>query len=62
MIIKNYLICTADLPKESVTIKHKTKLEHAKAETTPKIKLFHTIIILLFSRTKFRRISVLCIV
>jgi hypothetical protein len=34
-----------DLPKEMATITHKNKLEQAKAENTPKKKLFHTITI-----------------
>jgi len=43
------LNCKGDFPNESATITHKAKLEQAKAEITPKKKLFHTIIILLFS-------------
>ncbi|OYQ62691.1 hypothetical protein B9G53_20875 [Pseudanabaena sp. SR411] len=49
-IAKSYLNCKGDFPKESETITHKAKLEQAKAEITPKKKLFQTIIILLFSR------------
>jgi len=49
-IANNYLNCKGDFPKERVTITHKAKLEQAKAEITPKKKLFQTIIILLFSR------------
>jgi hypothetical protein len=48
-VAENYLICRGDFPKEIVTITHKAKLEQAKAEITPKKKLFQTIIILLFS-------------
>ncbi|MEA5486183.1 MULTISPECIES: hypothetical protein [Pseudanabaena] len=48
-IANSYLNCRGDFPKESATITHKAKLEQAKAEITPKKKLFHTITILLFS-------------
>lgn len=55
--LKNYLNSNGDLPKEIATKIPKNKLEQAKADKTPKKKLFHTITILPSSQTDFPAVS-----